>query len=169
MHIRPATPADVPLILRLIRDLAAYEREPDAVVATESSLHQALFGRGVGNHGQAPSAECVIGELDGRPEGFALFFHNFSTWKGRSGLYLEDLFVRPAARGRGLGKALLLHLARTAHARGCGRMEWAVLDWNTPAIDFYTSLGARPMSDWTIFRVDAEGIARLAALDPPTA
>jgi GNAT superfamily N-acetyltransferase len=115
--IRPATAADLPLILSLIRELAAYEREPDAVEATVESLRVHLFGEGLG---RGPTAECVIGELDGTPQGFALFFHNFSTWKGRPGIYLEDLFVRPAARGSGLGKALLTHLAKLTVARGCG-------------------------------------------------
>jgi GNAT superfamily N-acetyltransferase len=162
--IRPATPADVPLILGLIRALAEYEREPQAVEATEDSVRESLFGRGVGNGGRGASAECVIGELDGAPRGFAVFFHNYSTWKGRSGMYLEDLFVAPEARGKGLGKALLVHLAALAVARGCGRFEWAVLDWNAPAIDFYTSLGATAMHEWTIYRVSGPALERLAAL-----
>lgn len=164
--IRPATPDDVPLILALIRELAEYERAPQDAVATVELIHESLFGRGVGNGpggiGRGASAECVIGEIGGTAQGFALFFHNYSTWKGRSGLYLEDLFVRPAARGHGLGKALLVHLARIARERGCARMEWAVLDWNTPAIEFYEALGAKPMSEWTIFRMTEAEIAHLA-------
>lgn len=154
-HIRPATPADLSLILALIKDLAEYERDPGAVVATETLLREHLFG-------SSPTAHCVIGELDGAAEGFALYFFNFSTWLGRPGLYLEDLFVRPVHRGRGLGKALFLHLARLAHERGCGRMEWSVLDWNAPAIEFYKSMGAVPMSEWTVFRLTREKLARLA-------
>jgi GNAT superfamily N-acetyltransferase len=153
--IRPATRADLPLILRLIKDLAEYERDPGAVVATEALLERHLFG-------DAPVAFCVIGELDGQPQGFALYFFNFSTWLGRPGLYLEDLFVRPAARGRGLGKALLLHLARIARERGCGRMEWAVLDWNKPAIEFYEAMGARPLSEWTIYRLTGDTLRNAA-------
>ncbi|WP_375286908.1 GNAT family N-acetyltransferase [Sphingomonas sp.] len=153
--IRPATPADVPAVLRFVRELAEYEREPDAVEATEAMLHEALFG-------ERPAAEAVIAEADGTPIGFALFFHNFSTWKGRSGLYLEDLYVTPAARGSGTGKALLRHLAGVALDRGCARFEWAVLDWNTPAIDFYRAMGAVAMEEWTVQRVDGDALARLA-------
>jgi GNAT superfamily N-acetyltransferase len=153
--IRPATPADVPAVLRFVRELAEYEREPDAVEATEAMLHEALFG-------ERPAAEAVIAEADGTPIGFALFFHNFSTWKGRSGLYLEDLYVTPAARGSGTGKALLRHLAGVALDRGCARFEWAVLDWNTPAIDFYRAMGAVAMDEWTVQRVDGDALARLA-------
>jgi GNAT superfamily N-acetyltransferase len=160
--IRPATPADIPLILQLIRDLADYERDPAAAVATPELLHQHLFGNSLpGRARSGPIAECLIAELDHQPQGFALFFHNFSTWRGRPGLYLEDLFVRPAARARGLGKALLIELARIAQARNCARMEWAVLDWNTPAIDFYKSLGARPMDEWTVYRLEEPAIANL--------
>lgn len=158
LHLRPATPNDVPLILELIRELAAYEREPDAVVATESLLHQHLFGPN-------PLIECVIGEVDNKPQGFALFFHNFSTWRGRPGLYLEDLFVRPAARGAGLGRALLVHLARLAVERNCSRMEWSVLDWNEPAIGFYRKLGAHPMNEWTTWRLTGADLERLAQTD----
>lgn len=150
------------LVLSLIRALAEYEREPQAVEATEEMLRQGLFGRGVGNGGRGASAECLIGEVDGEPKGFAVFFHNYSTWKGRSGMYLEDLFVMPEARGVGLGKALLVHLAKIAVERGCGRLEWSVLDWNTPAIEFYKSLGAKAMEEWTIYRVSGDGLARLA-------
>jgi len=153
--IRPAMRADLPLILQFIRELAEYERDPGAVVATEALLERHLFDEG-------HVAWCVIGELDGRPQGFGLYFFNFSTWLGRPGLYLEDLFVRPAARGHGLGKALLAHLAKTAKERGCGRMEWAVLDWNTPAIDFYEALGARPLSEWTIYRLTGDTLKRAA-------
>lgn len=156
--IRPAARADLPLILGFIKELAEYERDPGAVVATETLLERNIFGA----PSAAPVASCVIGEIDGRAEGFALYFFNFSTWLGRPGLYMEDLFVRPGARGHGLGKALLVHLARIAQERGCGRMEWAVLDWNTPAIEFYERLGARAMSDWTTFRLDAAGIAALS-------
>lgn len=152
--IRPATPADVPVILRFVRELAAFEREPDAVEATEAMLHAALFG-------PAPAAEAVIAE-DGEPLGFALFFHNFSTWTGRRGLYLEDLYVTPAARGRGIGSALLRHLAGIALDRDCARFEWAVLDWNADAIAVYRAVGAVGMEDWTVQRVSGEALARLA-------
>lgn len=157
--IRPATPADIPLILALIKELAEYEREPQAAVATPAQIHQHLLAPP-----QAGRAACesLIAELDGQPLGFALFFMNFSTWLGKSGLYLEDLYVKQSARGQGLGKALLVELARIAHARGCQRMEWAVLDWNTPAIDFYKSIGANPQSEWTTWRLRDEAIARLA-------
>lgn len=153
--IRPASIADVPLILALIRELAEYEREPDAVVATEDLLARHLFG-------ERPAAEVLIAELDGEAAGFALFFHNFSTWKGRHGLYLEDLFVRPAHRRHGVGLALMRHLARIAMERGCGRFEWSVLDWNTPAIDFYRALGAVGMDGWTVQRLDGETLHALA-------
>jgi GNAT superfamily N-acetyltransferase len=154
IQIRPATPTDVPLILQLVRELAEYEREPDAVIATEAMLHEALFERGV--------AESVIAELDGKPMGFALFFHNFSTWTGKPGIYLEDLYVTPDARGAGAGKALLQHLAGIALDRGCGRFEWAVLDWNTPAIDFYRAMGAQAMDEWTVQRVSGDALTALA-------
>lgn len=160
LHLRPAVPADVPLILALIRELAAYEREPAAAVATPADVERHLFGAGVS--GRGPTAECVIGEVDGTPQGFALFFHNYSTWTGKPGIYLEDLFVRPGARGCGLGKALLVHLARLAVERGCARLEWNVLDWNTLALDFYRALGAQPLSEWTVHRVSGEALARLA-------
>jgi GNAT superfamily N-acetyltransferase len=158
--VRAARQEDLGLILALIRELAEYEREPGAVVATEALLERNLFGAG----GEPPLASCVIGELDGEPQGFAVYFLNFSTWLGRPGLYLEDLFVRPAARGRGLGKALLVYLARVARDRGCGRMEWAVLDWNTPAIEFYRSLGAVAMSEWTVFRLAGPTLERAAEM-----
>ena len=152
--IRPATPQDAALILRFIRELAEFEREPDAVKATEESLKHALFDE--------RSAEAVIAEQEGKPMGFALFFHNFSTWTGRKGLYLEDLYVTPEARGSGVGTALLRHLAGIALDRDCGRFEWAVLDWNTPAIDFYTAVGADSLDEWRIRRVTGEALAKLA-------
>lgn len=160
ISIRPATPDDLSLILKLIRDLAEYEREPQAVVATPDLLRQNLFG----TPGRPPVATCLIGELDGRAEGFAIYFFNFSTWLGRPGVYLEDLFVRPAARRAGLGKALLTRIAAIARDRGCGRMEWAVLDWNEPAIGFYKSLGAVPMSEWTVYRLTGEALSRIASM-----
>ena len=154
--LRAATRADVPLIFALIRDLAEYEREPDAVVATEPLLEEQLFGA-------HPGAEVIIAEVDGQSAGFALFFHNFSTWHGRRGLYLEDLFVRPAFRGHGIGKALMTHLAQIAVARGCARFEWSVLDWNTPAIDFYRRLGAVGMDEWTVQRLSGDALLQLAS------
>lgn len=155
LAIRPATVADIPLILQLIRELAEYERAPEEAVATEQQLRDVLFG-------EKPSAEVLLGFEDGEAAGFAVYFFNFSTWLGRPGLYLEDLFVRPEMRGRGHGRALLEALARIAQERGCGRMEWAVLDWNEPAIQFYKKLGARPMDEWTVFRLTRDGIAQLA-------
>ena len=154
-EIRTTTQADVPIILQLIRDLATYERAPDAVVATDAGLREVLFG-------PKASAEVLLALENGEPVGFAVFFHNFSTWLGRPGLYLEDLFVRPEERGKGYGRALLERLAQIAKERGCGRMEWAVLDWNDPAIQFYRKLGAQPMDEWTVFRLTEEGIAKLA-------
>jgi GNAT superfamily N-acetyltransferase len=156
LAIRPATADDLPLISELIRSLAAYEKLADEVRFDEAVLGETLFG-------PRPYAEVLIGEVDGQPMGFALFFHNFSTFEGRPGIYLEDLFVRPEARGRGLGKALLAELARIAVARDCARLEWAVLDWNEPSIGFYKSLGARAMDEWTVMRVDGPAIAALAA------
>lgn len=152
--IRPATPADVATILGFIRDLAAFEREPDAVEATDAMLHAALFG----DH---PAAEAVIAE-DGEALGFAIFFHNFSTWTGSRGLYLEDLYVTPAARGRGIGTALLRHLAGLALDRGCARFEWSVLDWNEPAVRMYRAIGAVALDDWTIQRVTGDALKALA-------
>jgi GNAT superfamily N-acetyltransferase len=152
--IRSAEPADIATILRFVRELAVFEREPDAVLATEPMLHEALFGA-------RPAAEAVIAE-DGEPLGFALFFHNFSTWQGKRGLYLEDLYVTPAARGRGVGKALLRHLAGLAVARDCARFEWSVLDWNEDAIAFYRSMGAVGQDEWTVQRVDGDALRRLA-------
>ena len=156
--IRPAIEADVPLVLELIRALAEYERLAHAVVATEDVLRASLFG-------PQPGAEVLIAEMEGEPAGFALFFHNFSTFLGRRGLYLEDLFVRPDYRGQGVGRALLARLAAIAVARGCGRFEWAVLDWNEPAIGFYRALGAVPLSDWIVHRVTGEALTRLASED----
>jgi GNAT superfamily N-acetyltransferase len=155
--IRPAVEADVHLILALIRELAEYERLAHEVTADEETLRRNLFGEG------SRGAEAVIAEHDGEPAGFALFFHNFSTFLGRPGLYLEDLFVRPAFRGLGTGRALLTHLARVAKERGCGRLEWWVLDWNEPAIGFYRSVGAEAMEDWTVYRVTGEALDELAA------
>lgn len=155
LSIRPATVADVPIILQLIRDLAAYERAPNEVTATKEQLVDVLFGN-------KPAAEVLLAFENGTPAGFAVFFHNFSTWLGRPGLYLEDLFVKPEMRGKGYGRALLVDLAKIARERGCGRMEWAVLDWNDPAIQFYRKLGAKPMDEWTVFRLTHDGIAKLA-------
>jgi GNAT superfamily N-acetyltransferase len=159
LSIRPATPTDIPLILSLIRELADYEKAPQEAIATDALLRRALFPKAP----DRPHAECVIGELDGIPQGFALFFTNFSTWKGRPGIYLEDLFVRPAARSQGLGKALFKHVAALAVSRGCARYEWAVLDWNTPAIDFYKAMGATPMEEWTIYRLTGPALTALAS------
>jgi GNAT superfamily N-acetyltransferase len=153
--IRAAGPDDVPTILELIRELAAYEREPDAVEATESMIHEALFGA-------APVASCHVAELAGDVVGFALWYVTFSTWKGVAGLWLEDLFVRPVARGHGLGKALLQTLAGVCVERGYARFEWWVLDWNVDAQGFYRSLGARPEDDWTVWRVDGAALSSLA-------
>lgn len=154
-EIRQATEADVPVILRFIRALAEYEKLSHKVVATEESLRRTLFGN-------PRFAEVILGYEDGEPVGFALFFHNYSTFLGRPGIYLEDLFVDPNRRGRGYGKALLAHLARLARDRDCGRVEWAVLDWNTPSIDFYKSLGAVALDDWIIFRLTGEALERSA-------
>jgi GNAT superfamily N-acetyltransferase len=155
MTLRPATVDDVPQVLAFIRALADYEHLLHEVVATADGLRGALFG-------PRPFAEVVLAEDGGVPVGFALFFHTFSTFLGRPGIYLEDLFVVPEARGRGVGRLLLAHLARVAVERGCGRVEWAVLDWNAPAIRFYDSLGARPNDDWTIYRLTGEPLAALA-------
>ena len=155
--IRPGTAADVPAILDLIRGLAEYERAPDQVTCDEARLRESLYPAA----GKA-DAEVLIAEADGAPAGFAVFFHNYSTWWGRRGLYLEDLFVRPEMRGRGIGKGLLQALARIARERDCARLEWSVLDWNQPAIDFYKSLGAAPLDEWTIFRLNRAGIEKLA-------
>lgn len=155
--IRAATANDVPLILAFIRALAKYERLEHAVVATEERLRTTLFGN-------PRFAEVLIASEDDAPVGFALFFHNYSTFLGLPGIYLEDLFVSPEARGRGYGKALLTRLARIAVDRGCGRVEWAVLDWNEPSINFYKSLGAKPMDDWRIFRLTGEALDDLARI-----
>ena len=154
--IRTATPADVGTILQFIRDLAEYEKSPASVVATEANLHDAMFG-------ERPVVESVIAEIDGKPVGFALFFHNYSTWTGWRGIYLEDLYVAPEARGSGTGKALLSHIAKLAVERGCTRFEWSVLDWNTPAIGFYKALGAVPMDEWTVMRLTGDALAKVAA------
>jgi GNAT superfamily N-acetyltransferase len=156
--IRPATQADVPVIRELIEGLAEYERLRHECEATDELLHTALFG-------PRPYAEVVIAEWEGQVAGFALFFHNFSTFLARPGIYLEDLFVRPAFRGRRIGKALLSHLAALAVARNCGRLEWSVLDWNEDAIGFYRKLGARPQDDWTVYRVTGDALTTLASGD----
>ena len=155
VHVRSATPDDVDLIYNYIYALADYERLRDEVRLDRAALAASLFGT-------RPYAEVLIAEADGAPAGFALFFHNFSTFEGRPGLYLEDLFVDPARRGSGVGHALLRHLAAIAVERDCARMEWAVLDWNAPAIRFYRSIGARPMDDWTVQRLDGEALRALA-------
>lgn len=155
LTLRLATRTDVPLVLRFIRGLAEYERLPHAVVATEALLAEQLFG-------EHPGAEVLIAEWDDAPAGFALFCHNFSTFLGRRGLWLEDLYVEPDQRGRGIGKALLRRLAALAVERGCGRLEWSVLDWNVEAIGFYQSLGAVAMDEWTTFRVTGEALTTLA-------
>lgn len=158
LTLRPATRADVPLLLQFIRGLADYEKLTAEVTATEEQLATTLFPP----DGSAPAAHAVLAFSAGEPAGFALYFFNYSTFLARPGLYLEDLFVPPAHRGRGIGKALLLHLAKLANARGCGRMEWSVLDWNQPAIDFYESLGARRMKEWQICRLTGDALARYA-------
>jgi GNAT superfamily N-acetyltransferase len=155
--IRPATPADVPALFGLIRALADYEKLTHLVVADEAALERELFG-------PRPVIEAVVAHAGGTAAGFALFFENFSTFLGRRGVYLEDLFVRPEHRGKGYGKALLLAVARIAHARGAGRFEWMALDWNTPAIDFYKSLGATEMAEWRLFRVTGDALERMARL-----
>ena len=158
LSIRPATVEDVALVARLIRELAEYERLADAAVATEADLREQLFG-------ERPAAEVLVAEADGEPAGFALFFHTFSTFLGKRGLYLEDLFVRPAFRGLGLGRHLMAALARIAVQRGCGRFEWSVLDWNAPAIGFYRALGATAMDEWTVQRLQGEALRALASRD----
>ena len=154
-RIEPATEADVPAILRLIKGLAEYEKMADEVAATEQRLRDTLFG-------PRRFAEVVVGYAGTEPAGFAVFFHNFSTFLGAPGLYLEDIFVEPRWRGHGFGKALLAHVAQAAVARGCGRLEWSVLDWNEPAIGFYKKLGARPMDGWTTYRMTGDALAALA-------
>src|SRR5438552_532362 len=157
--IRRATLADVGTILNLIRDLATYERAPNEVTATEEQLRDVLFGK-------KPAAEVLLALAGAAPVGFAVFFQNFSTWLGRPGLYLEDLFVKPEERGKGYGRALLVHLGRIARDRGCGRMEWAVLNWNEPAIQFYRKLGAKPLDEWTVYRLTGHDIEALAESGP---
>ena len=156
LNLRGATPDDVPLILQFIRDLAEYERLLDACVATEEQVRETLFGA-------KPYAEVIIAEWDSKPAGFALFFHNYSTLLARPGIYLEDLYVRPEYRGYGIGKALLGCLAALAVERKCGRLEWAVLNWNEPAIGFYRSLGAVPQDEWKVYRVTGDALDRLAS------
>lgn len=156
MKLRRAVRADVPGILRLIKALAEYEKLSHEVVATEAALAQTLFGA-------TPAAEVLLAEDGSRAIGFALFFQNYSTFLGKPGIYLEDLFVEPTARGQGVGKALLQAVAKLAVERGCGRFEWSVLDWNEPAIGFYKSLGARPMDEWTVMRVTGEALKRLGS------
>ena len=156
IRIKPATPADVPIILQLIRELAEFERLLDEVQATQEQLREQLFG-------PRPSAEVVIARIGEEVAGFALFFHNFSTFLAKPGIYLEDLYVRQKFRGQGCGEALLRHLAQLALERNCGRLEWSVLDWNVRAIDFYKSLGAVPMSQWTMHRVTGDALTKLGA------
>ncbi len=155
LTIRAATPADRDLVFAFIRDLAEYEKLLDDVVATPDDVARALFA-------PHPRVFCDLAEWDGAPAGFALWFYNFSTFRGRHGIYLEDLFVKPAFRGKGIGKALLAHLAKRAVAEGCARVEWWVLDWNEPSIKFYESLGAIPMEEWTVFRLTGDALKRLA-------
>ncbi|KAI8146037.1 acyl-CoA N-acyltransferase [Fennellomyces sp. T-0311] len=155
--IRPATSDDVPLILSFIKELALYEKAPEAVVATEELLHKNLFG-------DRPYAEVIIASVDDKPAGFALYFHNFSTWVGKPGLYLEDLFVRPEFRGLGVGKKLLIQVATIAKERDCGRYEWVVLDWNEPSRKFYEAMGAKPQKEWIIYRAEGKSIDDLAAM-----
>lgn len=156
LNIRPATPADIPEILAFIRELAEYEREPASAIATHDDLLRDGFSEPRRFH-------CLIAEFDGTPAGFALYFYNYSTWRGRAGIYIEDIFVRPAFRRRGIGKALLTRVAAVAAAESCARLEWAVLNWNTPAIDFYRSLGATAMSEWTTMRLTGDALAAAAA------
>lgn len=155
LNIRDAVRADTSLILALIRELAVYERAPEAAKASAADIDKALFGA-------HPKVHALIAEWNGAAVGFAVYYFNFSTWTGRHGLYLEDLFVREASRGKGFGKALLVRLAGIARAHDCARFEWSVLDWNEPAIGFYKSLGARPMNDWTVYRVEGAALAKLA-------
>lgn len=155
VRIEPASEGDVPLILGLIKALAEYERLAHEVVATEADIRESLFGA-------QPHAEAVIARVGSEAVGFAVWFYTYSTFLARPGLYLEDVFVLPAWRGRGIGRALLGHLARLAVARGCGRMEWSVLDWNEPAIGFYRRIGAQPMDEWTVYRLTGDALRRLA-------
>ena len=158
ISIAPATPEDVPQIWQFVIELAIYEREPDAVIATKEDFHRVLFC-------ESPRAYAVMCRDGDIPIGFALYFYNFSTWLGRHGLYLEDLYVTPEHRGKGAGKALLQHLAGIAVAEGCGRFEWSVLDWNQPAIDFYESMDAKPQSEWVGYRLTGEALQALASRD----
>jgi GNAT superfamily N-acetyltransferase len=155
LRISPATPDDVPLLLRLVKALAEYERMGALVVNDESALRASLFG-------EQPAAQAIIARIDGEPVGFAVWFSNYSTFLGRRGLYLEDLFVLPAWRGRGVGRKLLAHLARLAVSRGWQRMEWSVLDWNEPALGFYRRLGAQPLDQWTVYRLTGDALVRVA-------
>jgi len=155
LRLRPAKPADVPVILQLVRALAEYERAPETVVATEQDFLHHGFG-------PTPRFSVLLAEEDGNVSGFALWFFTFSTWLGKPGLFLEDLFVRPELRGRGIGKALMLELARIAVREGCGRFEWNVLDWNQPSIDFYRSLGARQLDEWVGCRLEGDALRALA-------
>lgn len=157
LTLRPAQPTDVPTILDLIRELALYEKLLHEVEADAEALHAHLFGA-------RPFVEVILAEWEGDVAGFALFFHNYSTFLTKPGIYLEDLYVKPAHRGRGIGKALLAELAQIAVSRGCGRLEWSVLDWNAPAIGFYESLGARPMDQWTVYRLSGDNLSSVAAL-----
>jgi len=161
VHVRAASEKEVPLILAFIKELAEYERLSHEVVATEEALQKWLFG-------ERPVAEVAIGDDEDEPAGFALFFHNFSTFLGRPGIYLEDLYVRPEFRGRGVGRVLLTHLAKLAKERGCGRLEWSVLNWNGPAIGFYESLGASQVDGWTVYRVTGEALEELTRRQPDT-
>ena len=170
LNIRAAIPADIPQLLGFIRELAEYERAPASAIATAADLLRDGFGPVKRFHSliaelspQPDEAPAADNEPPATPAGFALYFYNYSTWRGHAGIYLEDLFVRPAFGGRGIGKALLAAVAAIAVAEGCPRLEWAVLDWNTPAIDFYTSLGAESLSEWTIMRVAGEELATLAS------
>ncbi|MGI9103253.1 MAG: GNAT family N-acetyltransferase [Terriglobales bacterium] len=156
LSIRPAREEDIPLILAFIRELAEYERAPEQAVARPEDLLRDGWG-------PEPKFRVVIADWSGQPAGFALFFYNYSTWQGRPGLYLEDLFVRPQFRGKGIGKALLVYLAKLAVRENCGRFQWQVLDWNTPAIDFYEALGAGKMTEWVTMRMEGEALQRLAA------
>jgi GNAT superfamily N-acetyltransferase len=155
LQIEPAVPADIPDIVGLIRELAEFERLIDQFIATADRMHESLFGA-------KRYAEVLMARLDGKAVGFALFFHNFSTFRAQPGIYLEDLYVRPAFRGEGIGEALLKRIAKLAVERGCGRFEWSVLDWNQRAVDFYKALGAEPLNEWTMFRVSGDNLNRLA-------
>ena len=158
LTIRPATEADVPLLLDFIRGIAEYEKLLDTVTATEQSLRESLFG-------DRPAAEALIGEWDGQPAAYAIYFQNFSTFTGRPGLYLEDIFVKPEYRQRGIGQKILVHLAQIAHQRNCPRMEWVALDWNQPAIEFYEKLGAQQLPEWRHFRMEPPAITALAGTE----